>query len=135
MFVQLGSRRVRTPDGVEWRVGRRWSSDEGRSLRQRRRGRGSVWSDSGVPDLGGFDAGDGLLVSLIALVALIILIPVLFFGIELIVVGLVLAVGILTRVFGFRPWVVEAKALAPPASPRQVQWQVRGWRKVTQTHR
>ena len=118
------------PDGVEWRVGRRWFT--GREASHLRRGTNgaSFWDfGSGTPDFGNLDFGDGLLVSLIALAVLFILIPILFFGAELIVIGIILAAGILTRVFGLKPWVVEAKVVAPPASTRQVEWQVRGWRK------
>jgi hypothetical protein len=113
------------PEGVEWRIGRRWFT--GREHLGRGTGDGfrDSWFD--VPDIGSFDLGDGLLFSLIALAVVVILIPILFFGAELIVVGVILAAGILTRVFGLKPWVVEAKAVEPAA--RRVEWQVRGWRK------
>ncbi len=101
-------------------------------LRAHRRSNGSSWDYSlgaGMPDFGDFDAGDGLLLTLVALAVIVILIPILFFGAELIVVGVVLAAGVLTRVFGFQPWLVEARVVAPPASTRRVEWKVRGWRK------
>jgi hypothetical protein len=36
-----------------------------------------------MPDFGDFDAGDGLLLTLVALAVIVILIPILFFGAEL----------------------------------------------------
>jgi hypothetical protein len=132
MSLHLGSRRIVAPDGVEWRVGRRWISRGpglGRPRRREIAGEslnhlGSTW-----PDLGNVDLGQGLLVAAAAVVVLLILIPVLFFGIELIVLGALLAAGVTTHTVLGQPWVIEARSTDPLTSGRSLEWRVRGWRK------
>jgi hypothetical protein len=52
------------------------------------------------------------------------------FGIELIIAGLIVAAGIVTRsVFG-RPWIVLATPAADPAGA--LAWEVKGWRRSGQ---
>jgi hypothetical protein len=65
-----------------------------------------------------------------AVVALVlILIPVLFFGFELIVLGALLAAGLFGHTLLRQPWVIEATTSDPFGSGRQLEWQVRGWRQ------
>jgi hypothetical protein len=83
------------------------------------------WS---MPDVGGVDdfaAGIAILVG--ALVVAVVLIPLLLFGIELIIVGFVIAVGIAGRSLLGRPWVVQATPVDNPAGA--LSWKVRGWRR------
>ncbi len=58
----------------------------------------------------------------------LVVIPILLFGLELILVGVVLAVGLTARIALGRPWTVEAHTvnLEPP---RILEWQVAGWRR------
>ncbi len=132
MSLQLGPRHVVAPDGAEWCVGRKWTTRRPRLLRRRRSGTasdslqnlGSVW-----PDLGGLDLGQELL-ALAAVVALVlVLIPVLFFGLELIILGVLLATGVIARTLLGQPWVVQATSTDPLAAGRRLEWRVRGWRR------
>jgi hypothetical protein len=64
MSVQLGSRHIVAPDGVEWRVGRQWFTGRPRLLRRRQNpgASGSLQNlGSGLPDFGGLDLGQELL--------------------------------------------------------------------------
>jgi hypothetical protein len=51
----IGAKRVTTPDGTTWRVGRRWLPEKPEIWRRDRDGNGADW----IPDLGfaGFDEG------------------------------------------------------------------------------
>ena len=82
-----------------------------------------------MPDLGTVDFGEGLLVAAAVVAFLLILIPVLFFGIELITLGVLLAAGVITRTVLGQPWVIEARSTDPLTPGRQLEWRVRGWRK------
>ena len=68
-----------------------------------------------------------LVVAVVA--ALLILIPLLFFGVELIILGVVLAAGVLGRVLFRQPWLIEARCNDPLTPGRQLEWHVTGWRK------
>jgi hypothetical protein len=120
------------PDGVEWRVGRRWLT---RSPRLNRPRRGEIAGESlnhlgaNLPDLGSLDLGQGLLVVAAVVAALLILVPVLFFGIELIILGALLAAGVVTHTVLGQPWVIEARPIDPLVPGRRLEWRVRGWRK------
>jgi hypothetical protein len=120
------------PDGVEWRVGRRWLTRSPKLTRPRR---GDVAAESlerlgaSWPDIGNIDFGEGLLVAAAVVAFLLILIPVLFFGIELITLGVLLAAGVITRSVLGQPWVIEARSTDPLTAGRQLEWRVRGWRK------
>lgn len=116
------------PDGVEWRVGRRWPT----------RRFGWTWNHRGVAadalsglgqGIGGVDFAEGGLVVVGALAAVLILIPLLFFGVELIILGVLLAAGLTGRVLLRQPWVIEARSTDPVTSGRQLEWRVIGWRK------
>jgi hypothetical protein len=69
------------------------------------------------------------LVVVAALAAVLIVIPLLFFGVELIILGVLLAGGVVSRVFLRQPWVIEATSSDPLTSGRQLEWRVVGWRK------
>jgi len=63
------------------------------------------------------------------LAALLIVIPLLFFGIELIILGALLAAGAIGRVMFRQPWVIEARSNDPLTHGRRLEWDVVGWRK------
>ena len=128
MSLHAGPRRIVAPDGVEWRVGRRWS----------RRSFGWTWKRRGLAGdalsgigngIGNVDFQEGGLLVLAALAAVLILIPVLFFGIELIILGALLAAGVIGRVLFRQPWVIEARSNDPLTPGRRLEWHVIGWRK------
>jgi len=58
----------------------------------------------------------------------LILIPLLFFGAELVILGALLAAGLISRTLLRQPWVVEARSTDPLTSGRRLEWRVRGWR-------
>jgi len=132
MSLQLGPRRVVAPDGVEWRMGRRWLTRRPRFDGPSRR---EIASESlstigpALPDLGNVDLGQGLLLVAAVVAVALILIPILFLGIELIVVGALLAAGVMARTVLRQPWVVEARSSDAVTSERRLEWRVRGWRK------
>jgi hypothetical protein len=77
-----------------------------------------------IPDVGSLeDLPVVLLVTVGALVLLVVLLPLLLFGIELILLGVAVAAGILARGLLGRPWVVQATRRDATASPL-------GWRVV-----
>jgi hypothetical protein len=127
-----GKTRIVTPDGVEWTVGRRWMSRTARrSWATRRQAGGELLTSAPLP--GGDWAGGGLegAVLIIAgvLVVALVLLPVLLFGIELIIVGCVLAASLAGRILLGRPWTIEARIVRPAGSERQLEWSVPGWRR------
>jgi hypothetical protein len=132
MSLQLGPRHVTTPNGVEWHVGRRWLTRRPKLARPRR---GDIASESlnnlgpGWPDFGNLDLGEGLLIAVAVVALLVILIPILFFGLELIIVGVLVAAGLIARTLLRQPWVIQASSTDPLSSGRQFEWRVRGWRK------
>jgi hypothetical protein len=129
MSLQLGPRRVVAADGAEWTVGRIWLTRRFGWTRKRRDLPAKGLSNLGQ-GLGGVDFGEqGVLVIVAVVAAILILIPLLFFGIELIVLGVLLAAGIVARVLLRRPWVIEARSSDPLSPGRQLEWRVTGWRK------
>jgi hypothetical protein len=84
---------------------------------------------SGLPDIGNLHPGVGLLLAAAALVFVLILIPLLFFGFELIILGALLAGGVIARTARRQPWVVEATSTDPLTPGRRLEWSVRGWRE------
>lgn len=132
MSLQLGSRHVVAPERVEWCVGRKWMTRRPRLLRRHRSGTasdslqnlGSVW-----PDLGGLDLGQELLALAAVVAVVLVLIPVLFFGLELIILGVLLATGVIARTLLGQPWVVQATSTDPLSAGRRLEWRVRGWRR------
>ncbi len=135
MSFQLGPRRVSAPDGVEWRVGRRWLTRRPRFGRPRRRDIAGGALDNvgpGVSDFGSLDLGEGLVVIAAVVAVALIAIPILLFGVELIIVGILLAAGVVAHTLLGQPWVVEATSTDPLTSGRSLEWRVRGWRKSGQ---
>lgn len=133
MSLHLGTRHVVSPDQVEWIVGRRWVS---RRFDWSWRKHGRVASDGlaeagigGVPDVGGVDSWQGLVLVAVVVAVLVVLIPLLFFGVELIVFGVLVAGGVIARAVSGTPWVVEARSSDPHTSGLPLEWRVRGWRK------
>jgi hypothetical protein len=130
MLRELAQARVTTPSGVDWHVGRRWLLRRVGVPFSERRERahdvtGLTWRD-------GFNQVDGggtfLIIAAVVAVILVVL-PLLLFGIELIIVGVVLAATLLGRVVAKRPWVIEARSLDPWAADRVLEWRVTGWRR------
>jgi hypothetical protein len=125
--MHLGSSSVRTPAGDEWRVGRRWVTRERPRWRKVPTSKAAAEALS-MPDIGGMDdLAVALAVILGAVVFAVILIPLLLFGIELILLGLVVAAGIAGRGLLGRPWIVEARRVSETAPA--LSWQVSGWRR------
>ncbi len=81
-----------------------------------------------VPDVGGLDDIGVAVLALLAVVVLaIVVIPLLLFGIELVLLGLLVAAGVLGRTLLGRPWIVQATPLAIEAEA--LSWRVAGWRR------
>jgi hypothetical protein len=78
-------------------------------------------------DIGTWADAETVVVVLVALVlAVFVLIPVLLFGVELIIVGCLLAASIVSRILRRGPWVVEAERLG---GGEILSWTVPGWRR------
>ena len=120
------------PDGVEWHVGRRWLTRRPKLNRPRR---GDAASESffnsgqGWLDFSNFELGEELLLVTVAIALVLVLVPVLFFGVELIIVGALLAGGVLAHTVLRQPWVIEARSRDPFGAGRHLDWRVRGWRE------
>jgi hypothetical protein len=137
MTMHIGSRRLKTPSGAEWRVGRRWVA---RRLPRWRRvdvGRGAEWVAERTPsnvDIFGVQSFEdlGVLAALAVAVVVIavVIVPLVLFGVELMIVGLLVAGGIVARSAFGRPWVVVATPSADPAGA--LAWEVRGWQRSSQ---
>ncbi len=129
-MLGFGHRVIEAPDGLQWRIGRLWIN---RRLPKWRRVRlGDTASDAAsvapLPDAGLLeDLAGGVAVLVGIVVFAVVLIPLLLFGIELIVLGLLIALGILGRGLLGRPWVVRAT----PDGGRggALAWRVVGWRR------
>jgi hypothetical protein len=129
-MLRVRNRVVEAPDGVQWRVGRLWVGRPMPRWRKVHVGEGAseaAWSIP-IPDVGSVDDLAAVLVILVgALAFAVVLIPLLLFGIELIILGVLVAAGILGRGLLGRPWVVRAT----PASGhgRALAWKVTGLRR------
>ena len=84
-----------------------------------------------LPGFASGDLGQGLLVAALVVAFLVILIPVLFFGIELIILGVLLATGVIARTVLRQPWLVEADSIDSLSSGRHLEWRVQGWQRST----
>ena len=81
-----------------------------------------------IPDLGGLDDLGAVALVLLAVVAVaIVVIPLLLFGVELILLGLLIAAGIVGRTLLGRPRIVQATPLCPEVE--ELSWRVVGWRR------
>jgi hypothetical protein len=132
----LTTRRVTTPNGVEWKVRRRWIPHrEGKGIverfrtsRQRRKENGG--GAEALADLGGVDFGFEGLALAVGLIALILLL--LLFGWPLVLIGVDLiwllgagTLGLLGRLVLGRPWRVEAVSTVERRT-----WHVQGFRSA-----
>ncbi len=131
MAGRPGPIRVTAPDGAEWRVERRWMTRRFRRPPRRPQelaeSLASVGFDSSA--VGSVDSGTGLVVVLVTLLAALILIPLLFFGVELLGVGVLCAAGLIGRAVFRQPWVIEATVVGALGGERRLEWRVRGWRR------
>lgn len=133
--------KVADPQGVVWTVRRRWLPRyEGRGLRerlrQRRRRRGDRrgddrtrwydWLDFGLVD----DSLAGIAISVLLVVGVVVLVllggPLVLALVDLVLVLVVAAVGVVGRFVFRRPWTVEARS---PAGERH-EVHVVGWRRA-----
>jgi hypothetical protein len=127
MMLRVGARLIQTPSGEEWRVGRRWLT---RGLpRWRKVPAGKATAEAlSMPDAGGpGDLAATMLIAVGAMVVAVIVIPLLLFGIELVVLGFLVAAAILGRSLLGRPWIVQARPLSDGA--HLLTWKVSGWRR------
>jgi hypothetical protein len=131
MMVRVGVRTVQTPSGQEWCIGRRWINRRMPHWRKVHVGKahaGDVANALNIPAPAELDdIGAAILIIAAAIVVAVIVIPLLLFGIELIALGLVVAVSIAGRTLLGRPWVVQATP--DDDSARTLTWRVVGWRR------
>jgi hypothetical protein len=81
-----------------------------------------------LPDIGSVDdIGAAVVVFVAIAVIALVAIPLLLFGIELIVLGLVIAAGIIGRTLFGRPWVIQA--IPVDGDAQVLAWRVCGWRR------
>jgi hypothetical protein len=126
MTSPFTARRVTAPSGTKWRVGRRWFSPRQRPQLRGIAGAGNGFD--GIPDLGGIDDIGTLIITAVAFVVIVlVLIPLLLFGLELVIVGLLAAAGVISRFLLGRPWLVTAIPGPGDESPRA--WEVKDWRR------
>lgn len=152
-------RTARTPEGRRWRVGRRWLPADRTSLRRRRRegdrrrddavdadpsdvgkrsgdgdGDGG-WLERADGDGGrGFDFGDLLdgesfAIGLVLVVVLGLLFLLVFPLLEAVIVVVLLAGTVASRVVLRRPWRVEAQLLDGDRPRARAHWDVVGFRR------
>jgi hypothetical protein len=125
----IGAKRVTAPDGTAWRVGRRWLPEKPTLWRPKRR-----HADDGgwFPDIGLGDVDDAIaiVIAVIGVILLFILLttvvfPIIVFGIELLIVALLLVGGIAARLLFRRPWTIRARA----GDGRELTWRAVGFRR------
>jgi hypothetical protein len=81
-----------------------------------------------VPDFNNLDdLGAAVLIVLALVVIALVVVPLLLFGIELILLGLLVAIGIVARTLLGRPWVVQA--IPQDEKTGTLTWPVVGWRR------
>lgn len=118
----LAGLRVRAPGGAEWRVRRRWVPRL-RLPRPERRG-------SNLSVLNGIVSPPYWLFGTVALLAvLLVLIPLLLFGLELVAAGCLLAASVIGSLFLRQPWLVQATVAGGQMAPGGLEWEVVGWRE------
>jgi hypothetical protein len=109
------------PRGKRWRVGIRW-------LPWPLRFRGDARLDPAAVDWLPFeiDAGGGVTLLLIAVVVILVLtvaLPVVIFAVELVILAVLAAAGLVGRVILRRPWTIIARSDRGEVR----QWRVKGW--------
>jgi hypothetical protein len=82
------------------------------------------WIATPDPDLGSLVFGIVVLI-----VLMFVIVPILLFGIELVIAGCLIAGTVIGRLLFGRPWQIEARTVGQPASPRVLDWDVTGWRQ------
>ena len=125
----LGTHAVLAADGSKWSVGRIWFGERKLKSWQWRMSIGSRLTDGdiGVSEIfDGLDVESGLVVVAVALAVVLILLPVLLFGAELIIIGLLLAAGVISRSLFGKPWTVAATR--DGAAVPSALWRVKGSR-------
>jgi hypothetical protein len=103
-------RRITTPDGERWLICRRWYT--GRMTSWGDRLRATANSGACTGDLvSAFDGGDivgGIMMAVLAVAVLLVLVPILLFGIELVILRVALSVGLVGRFVFRQPSAVQA---------------------------
>jgi hypothetical protein len=128
---------VTAADGTEWTVGRVWFGQRRMKSRAWRQGLGSGLVDGDSGDMiisglfdGGLDLEDGLVVLAVGVALIFIIVPLLLFGLELIILGILLAAGLVGRSLFGKPWTVTA-APSGDQTPAAA-WRVKGWHRSAQ---
>ncbi len=124
----IGAKRVRAPDGTEWRVGRRWLPDKPTLWRREGDAEGGDWLSSAE-----LDGADDVFVVVIAVVAVIativflttVVFPIIVLAFEVMVVLVLLVGGIAGRLVLRKPWTIRARA----EHGRELTWRAQGWRR------
>ncbi len=123
--MNLTPRVVTTPDGAQWQVARVWTERKMPSWRKiSLDGGGFEWL---APDSAAESPIAWLALVIATIVALVVLIPLLLFGLELLLLGILVAAAILVRTLHRRPWLVRARPVAGGGS--ELAWRVVGWRR------
>jgi hypothetical protein len=124
---------VKAPDGVRWRVRRRWLDRPLPSLWRRfKESRSEDLEDGVLGSLPNADWADGwwsIAIPIAAILIVFVLLPLLGVALELIVVIFVFCSGLIGRLFFGRPWVVEATPQDGGAA-KPVAYPVKGWRRA-----
>ena len=120
-------RKVTSPDGRTWKVGRRWFPGRRRVWRPRMRDMGDgSWADFG-DDLGIIGA---IVLAVVALVLIaflaLVLLNVVALAIELLIIAILVIGGIVGRVVFRRPWIVVAKSGDDVHQTPVVGWRASG---------
>lgn len=128
------ARKVVSPDGTRWRVGRRWLSrrPRWRGRKKKEKGSGDGFDlfdllDLDIPVIGGVIAAVAIAVALVALVVLAVtlVLPAVILLIEVVAIALIAGVGLAARVLLRRPWTVQA---VNTGTGDLHVWNVVGWR-------
>jgi hypothetical protein len=124
-----------SPDGVHWKVRRRWLERPMPNLRRRLQAnrREALDGDAlgGIFDPGVLDDGWAVLgVAVLAIVLVLVVLPLLGIALELIALLVVLFSGLFGRVVLRRPWIVEASVAGDPE--HRVAFAAQGWRQSEQ---
>jgi hypothetical protein len=119
---------VTDPNGMRWKVRRRWTP----RWVPRPQWRGGFLGDmSGgfdwIPDFG-LDGGFIAFLLFGGIIFVLVAIPLLLFGIELLVACCVIAAGLIGRLLLGRPWRVEARSMAGGGFERVIELEASGWR-------
>lgn len=90
-----------------------------------------VWKAlNGVADV---DLESAVLLVLGLIVFALVIVPLVLFGVELVIVGCLLAASLFGRIVLGRPWLVEARTVTGLSRPRVLEWKVAGWKR-SRTH-